>query len=283
LPLGVFGFDDLDVHEGPQGLQIDIEANDRAAKYSRATSVDALQIASGTTPVEAIEETLLETGFGVEVRDLTGGAGGYTTSQIVNPPGTDLWAAAYRIAQSVGKQLYVDRDGTVVLDNVPDPNTGDFDLIYDMDSAGAPVVTFTRTISAVNTYNGVVASGEGTDLVRPLSAVAWNNDSNSPYYYLGEYGAKPFFYTSPMLLTLDQCKDAAVAMLRRINGATETMNWTAVPNPAIDVYDLIHFKRGRAGVDDVFVVESMTYPLNVDQPAQASGRNMSQIVVEDVS
>jgi hypothetical protein len=276
IPLGVFSFDEVTVDSGDDGVVISIAANDLSSKWSKALSTEAVVITKGTSSTDAIAE-LVSKASGEGLLDLSAESS-YLMPLAVYQPGTDLWGAAVSAAQASGRQLYVDREGHPTLANVPDPEIDNPVLVYDMDYPGAPVIRFTRTLSTADTYNGVVASGEGTDLVRPLTATAWNTDPNSPYYYLGPYGKKPYFYSSPLLLTLEQCEDAAVAKLRQIDGGTETMTWEALSNPAIDVYDVVYLRRSEAKVSDTFVVESITVPLDATSPMSCAGRNTVAMV-----
>jgi hypothetical protein len=118
----------------------------------------------------------------------------------------------------------------------------------------------------------VVAAGEGTDLVRPLQATAWDADPESPFYYEGPYGKKPFFWSSPLILTLDQAKQAARAKLKKVMGGIEMLTWDIVPDPSLDGYDVVAVKRDRAGVGDNYVIESMQIPLDSTNPMTVSGR-----------
>jgi len=272
VPLGVFGFEDVDVGEGPDGITLEIAGSDRAAMASRSLLLEPLSITKDTTPYDAISALLATVSNMPGVVNAANPPDTWLMPAVRYQAGADPWAMATNIATAFGAQLYVDRLGVPRFEEIPDPDTSDPALTYNMDAPGAPVLRVNRTISTANTFNGVIASGEGTDLVRPLQAESWDTDPLSPFYYEGPYGKKPYFYSSPLILELDQAKAAARAKLKQIMGGIETATWDAICNPAIDPYDVISMKRTAIGLDEQFSVESVSIPLMADSPMQVSGR-----------
>jgi Domain of unknown function (DUF5047) len=281
VPLGVYGFEDLEVGEDANGITLTVAGTDRAAKASRSLLLEPIVIARDTEPAEAIQDLLstIDSLPGLIDNGSSTLDPAWLMPLAVYQPGADPWALALNVATAFGLQLFINREGVPVLDAIPDPDNATLARSYDVDG-GAPVVRTNRTISTVNTYNGVVASGEGTDLVRPLQATAWDADPASPFYYEGPYGKKPYFYSSPLILTLDQAGAAARAKLKQVMGGIEVLTWDAVPDPALDVYDVVYAKREATGIDDNFVVESITIPLSAADTMTCSGR--TSIVATEV-
>jgi Domain of unknown function (DUF5047) len=271
VPYGVYTFEDVGVSEGADGLSVSIEGSDRAAKIDRALLVEPKVITKGTYPPDGISD-LLSTVNGIPglVDQTSGDPATDNLPLIVYQEEASPWASAVNIATAFGYQLYMDRNGVPTLADIPSPDNANPSVIYDVDS-GAPVIKLNRNLSTVSTYNGVVASGEGTDLVRPLKYIAWDTDPSSPFYYEGPYGQKPLFYSSPLILTLAQCQKAAQAKLKQVMGGIETLTWDAVPHPALDVYDVVQVTRGKSGVNDQYVIESISMPLGGD-PMTCNGR-----------
>jgi len=72
------------------------------------------------------------------------------------------------------------------------------------------------------TYNYVIVYGESVDNAVPVQAVAFDNDPNSPTYYLGPYGSsRP--PSSPADHHHAQAQQAANALLLAVKGASENV------------------------------------------------------------
>lgn len=270
VPLGVFTFDDLELSEGRDGIEVNISANDLSARYSASLSTNVVVVDAGSTVTEAIG-LVLSALDSAAIDDKSSGSS-WVTPQVVYQPGTDLWSAAVSIATAHGKQLYLSRTGVPTLDDIPDPQGATPHRTFNIDD-GAVVTNYSHVLSTQNTYNGVIASGEGTDLVRPLKAEAWVTDPDSPFYYLGPYGKKPYFYSSPLLLELAQVESAASALLKKMSGATQSLSWSTMPDPSLDPFDVIEFSRERTNISDTFLVDTVTIPLNPEEPMSLVGRN----------
>jgi len=102
------------------------------------------------------------------------------------------------------------------------------------DAANPVMVSYTRSISDSTTYNYVIVSGESTSNTVPVSAVAFDADPSSPTYYLGPYNIVTTTFISAMITTTAQAQQAADALLLVVKGASETVQITMVPNPALE-------------------------------------------------
>lgn len=274
IPLGVFGFNTVTVTED-SGYQIEVSGFDRAETVRQNVFLVSWVVVKGTPLPDAISEILIDRAPNLPALNLKGTTD-VTTPLVVYQPGTDPWEAVTSLATAAGLQIYFDPDGVPTLDNIPIPSRSTTVITYDLDDPTGthPVVTLTRELSTANTYNGVIASGEGTDLVRPLRAEKWDDNPASPFYYLGPYGKKPYFYSSPLLLTAQQCEDAAAAQLAKLSGATESATWQGVVDPRLEAYDVFWLKRDRVGVDTAFMIDSLHIPLTAEGSMSAVGRTV---------
>jgi hypothetical protein len=274
VPLGVYGFDTVAVTED-QGYTIQVSGFDRAEKVRQNVFTESWPITKGTSLSDAISEILANRVPQFPALSMLASTDA-TTPLVVYGPGQDPWEACQSLATAAGMQLYFDPDGVPTLNSIPVPSHTTAVLTYDLDDPNGthPMVTLTRELTTGNTYNGVIASGEGTDLVRPLRAERWDDNPTSPFYYLGEYGKKPFFYSSPLLLTEEQCIDAAQAQLSKLSGAVESASWQGIVDPRLEAYDVFWLKRDRIGVDAAFMIDSLTIPLTAEGSMQAVGRTV---------
>lgn len=110
----------------------------------------------------------------------------------------------------------------------------------------------------------VVALGESVSGDDPpvisASPHGYDNDPLSPTYYLGAYGLVPRFFSSPLLRTQAQADKAADKQLANHKGATRTISFEAVPNPALDAGDAVQVVYpDRSG--ELHLLDALTIPL----------------------
>jgi hypothetical protein len=105
-----------------------------------------------------------------------------------------------------------------------------------------------------------------------VRAEAVDDNPASPTWVEGPFGDVPLFYTSALITTVDQAQDVADAMLLRKLGLVEGLRFAAIPNPALDVDDVVQVTRLRARVDALHVVEQFNMGLQPSSPMQVTTR-----------
>lgn len=272
VPLGVFLITDVDVVDGEQGIRVDVQGSDRSIRVARARWTSAYQIASGTNAATAVGDLLasryddVQTGFPTTAE---------TVGQTVLGTETDNdpWRDAVRIAQAAGFDLYFDGDGVARMDPAEDYETATPDEVY-LENAEAMILTLTRRLSNERTYNGVIATAEGSDVGDTYRAEAWDDDPASPTYRFGPFGEVPLFFTSPLITSQEQAQAAAQSRLAKIKGATEAVDWAQIVDPSLDVGDVIEVQNTGAKVSRLMVLDRLTIPLDPGQPMTAVARTV---------
>lgn len=265
VPLGVFSTENCEFNK-TSGGDIKWQGSDRAKKISRNRFIEPYQIAKGTPLAEAGGNLLKNRWAGV-VYDFN------AVSEVVNAQLTfeagadsDPWQCVRNLFADYGYDLYFNGEGVCVAKLIPDPATtttvfsfgsGDTNLVLDATTKG----------SLEQTYNGVVAMGEGTDVAVPVQAVVWDEDQQSPTYF--GYGKVPYFYSSPLLTTVAQCQQTARSMLAKVKGSSEELSWPAIVNPALEPLDVVEINVGGTSV---CVLDSLTIPLKASDPMTAQAR-----------
>lgn len=268
VPLGVFSTDTASFSRRVTGT-ISWSGSDRSKKIARARFTSPYQIAAGTSLATAVTELLqsrwpfTQVSFGIVTGTINAGivweAG----------PNSDPWKEARTLMADYGFDLNFDGDGIARAQPVPDPATaeavfnygeGETNLVLDANVSG----TLERT------YNGVIASGEGTDIDPPVRAVVWDDDPSSPTYYLSGFGRAPYFYTSPQLTTIAQCEIAAATILARVKGRAQGLSWSSIVNPALEPLDVVTATLG--GSTSRVVIDQLTIPLKASEEARAQAR-----------
>lgn len=265
MPLGVFGWSKATVAEGSDGLTITVNGlQDRAAKIGRSRLASPYAIASATA-VETVVEQLLTRAY----PDVDLGAGLPETGRTVPASAwavegdSDPWEDAYAVAADYGYRLSVNVDGEVVMDSIADVNTADPIVEYG-DSGLDVLLGISREWDIADTYNGVVAIGVGSGLAIPARAIAWDDDPNSPTYYQGSFGRRPRVYSSGRLVTKADAQRAADAQLARTLGISESVAFTALVDPSLDVGDRVRLRRSTLGINGTYRIDRLDIPLGPD-------------------
>ena len=122
-------------------------------------------------------------------------------------------------------------------------------------------ISTTRAGGAINTTTA--GSGVFTmDVVGlPIWGVATDDNPLSPTYWLGSYGQVPRFWESGHITSQAQADHVAARQLSTHLGATRTISFDSVPNPALDTGDsvLVVYPDGHS---ELHVVDVLTIPLS---------------------
>lgn len=266
VPLGVFSTDSAKRSLDTSGT-VSWTGSDRSKKIRRARFIDPYSIASGTSLATAGQALLEDRWSQVEcdftnVNQTIGAAIAYEQGSDSDP-----WQSAQSLFLDHGYVLGFDGNGvaravpvTATTGALFSFGSGETSLIPSADLEG----------SLEDVYNGVVASGEGSDVTTAVRDVVWDTDPLSPTYYLGPYGKVPYFYSSPLLTTEAMCTSAATTMLEKIRGGSEALSWNAVVNPALEPLDCI--SATLEDTERLYVLDRLTVPLKASDSMPAAAR-----------
>lgn len=270
ISLGCFVIDS-DLVAQHQGA-IQIPGGDRATRISRNRFIDPYQIPAGEDVGLALIGLLLNRWWQCPIG--FGAIGRTTNAGVVFEAGaeSDPWKSAQDFAEAHGHRLYFDAWGTAQLEPIIDPidatpvatyRTGELSLVTD----------HSRKAAMGTVYNGVVASGEGSDVADAVKAVVWDDNPASPTYRYGPLGEVPLFYSSPLLTTYADCLAAARTRLANLRGRIDGMSWSLIVNPLLQPWDVIEFVDGgrtRHALDEI------TIPLELSDVMTASAREVAR-------
>jgi Domain of unknown function (DUF5047) len=262
VSLGVFRIDDSDINETAGGAEIKITGLDRSARIIDARFAEPYQIAAGTNYGTAIL-SLIQDAY----PDVPYNASDFTsvsdvTPQLIAEEGDDRWALAQSMATSLGRDLYFDGDGTLRL--VPSSIVGSTAPVADLvEGDGGVLVGVGRRWSRQGAYNAWIVTGENTGEDLPIPrGVAIDNNPASPTYYYGAFGQVPGFYSSQLITSDAQAQDAAVAMLAKQLGTTQSVSFGSIVNPALEPGDVAQIRRRLLGIDEAHVIDTLSVPLS---------------------
>lgn len=187
----------------------------------------------------------------------------------------DRYAALRDLAFSLGRVLYFDHAGILQVRTAPNPTVPVFNVNA---GPGGVLVSMSRSLSREGAYNGVVAVGEAPDDKPPARAVAVDTSPASPSWWHGTYGKVPRFYSSPFILTNAQAASAASEMLLRTLGLPYNVDFSTVPNPALEPLDPVRIDY--RGGSEVHVIDKLTVPLTPEGAMQANTRQQGPEEIE---
>ena len=253
IPQGIFYLEAAKVEDTSEGLTISLSAYDRAGKYARANRINPKRfLASGDPtwpggwPIKDAIAALLQDVYPTTSVNSDSPAA-LLPEQTVDS-GADPWEAARGFADAMGYELFFDRYGDCQLRQVSDPNSTALATSWTYaEGAGSGLLGVVRDQSNEGVFNGAIVTGENPSNGSPVRAVVWDTDPASPTYYLGPYGKVPNFIQSDKIRTVAQATDKATAEVNKNKGLTEAVDFTIVPNPAIDPGDAVKITRLRSG------------------------------------
>jgi hypothetical protein len=274
-PLGVFVIDELTYKRvgAASGQELTAACTDRSQRITRARWTQPYQIAAGTALADAINAAVLSRWPGAQTIVSRTSAPGTLGAQAVFDAGSgsDPWQDICSLATSFGYLLQFNPAGYLEADLVTPLATTPSAFTFATGQA-AIMTSQSKVVANDQTYNGVIATGEGSDVGdAPPRAEAWDTNPESPTYCNGPFGAVPYFYSSPLLTTVAQAQAAANSLLAQILGKVEQLSWEQIPHPALQPLDVVAVQFAD-GSSSSFVIDSLTAPLTATDVMSAVAR-----------
>ncbi|HEY9372874.1 DUF5047 domain-containing protein [Streptomyces sp.] len=152
----------------------------------------------------------------------------------------------------------VNEDGVLRIEPVSDAGSSVLALT---DGTDGTVIRWQGATSRDGAFNVVVARGEDAN-GNQIQGVAYDLDSISPTRYDGPFSplAVPYFYSSPLLTTVTQCRNAATTTLTRLRRTTgRRLDVTMVPHPGLVTGDIVTL-TGAGLTSTPCIIESLSLP-----------------------
>lgn len=278
---GYFRIYSTDQDDAPRKGQLRISGRDRMSGI-----IDARLTAPHQFPDNSSVQTVFDTLVGevyptatVEF-DFTASAVTFPGSHIVEE---DRYAFLLDAVKSLGKVMYWDYEGKLQVRDAPTLSlaASAFDVTHGKDGV---LVSMGRSRSRDGVYNAVVVTGEAPGDQAAVRAVALDLHPSSPTYWYGPFGKVPRFYSSSLITTQSQAGTAATALLARNLGLPYHVNFSMVPNPALEPLDVVHISYRDDSQTELHVLEKLSVPLTVDgaMTADTRERSIEDIGVEDL-
>lgn len=199
-----------------------------------------------------------------------------STLQTTQVADQDRYTFLRDLVKSRGKVMFWNYAGELRVQSPPDPSA----VVFDVNAgAGGVLVALNRRLDRDGVYNAVVARGEApTDQSQPVQALAVDNNPDSPTYWNGRFGKVPRFYQSSFITTSGQAATAASKILQQSIGLPYSVDFTMVPNVALEPLDPIKITHKKGSENHV--IQSITIPLAADAAMRASTREQTTVDIE---
>ncbi|MFI6302179.1 DUF5047 domain-containing protein [Amycolatopsis thailandensis] len=255
--LGYFRMDDVDQDEAPDGV-VQIMAKDRMAGIIDAKPLAPMQFAPGTSVSSMFSTLVGEVYPGATIQyDFDAATTTFPDAHVMDD---SRYGFLKEICDSLGKVMYWDYQGYLQVKSAPSLNTPVFDVTH---GDGGVLTKASRSLSREGMFNAVVAKGEAPGEKAPVRYVAYDMNPKSPTYWNGPFGKVPTEISSTMITTTDQARAAAYAKLERVIGMPYEVNFSMVPNAALEPLDPVRVSYSDE-VMEIHVIDSLTIPLTAD-------------------
>ncbi len=276
--LGYFRIDQPGQDDAPDG-PIRIAAPDRMQGIIDARLLAPVQFLPGVT-LATVFNTLVQQVYPAAVILFDDASGSNVLTRALTAADENRFGFLDDIVKSLGKIWYWNHRGELLIKTAPATTTPVLDVFS---GPGGVTIEVSRKLSRKGVYNAVVATGAATDGSPPVRGVAVDNDPTSPTYYFGKFGPVPRFYSSQFLTSDAQAFAAARELLRRALGLSYTVDFTTVPNPALEPWDPIRLRsRDDQGVE-LHVIESLAVPLVQSGEFRVKTREQSVTLIGSVT
>jgi hypothetical protein len=234
VPLGTFRIDKPSA--GFDG-GIEITGVDRSRLLAEDKFVSTAQSIDGATVVNEIKRLIRQSVPRSAVTDLTGST--TVCRPVIWEQDTSRWDAVKELAVAINAQVFVTADtfSTFLIKPVPDVSTPPVWTV-DIGDTGV-IIGGSESWDRENVYNAVTARSEPLDGSNPVQATVYDTTPGSPTNWHGPFGHRPRLYSSPLLTDVASCQAAARLILRRSVAPARTVTVSCVPNPALELGDVV--------------------------------------------
>ncbi|MEU7039835.1 DUF5047 domain-containing protein [Streptomyces varsoviensis] len=261
VPLGTFRINEPsgDVYAGPVSVTgQSAECHIQEDKFLAPTSTRGYG-----TCVEAITFLIRQTLPNAAVVNLTADGRNPVCPVVTWDVNADRWDAVAQVATAMHAEIYVDSLNRFVITDVPNVLTTPVAWEISEGEKGT-LVSASRQMPRTNVFNAVMVSSENTTAnVAPVSAVAYDNDPNSPTRWGGPFGRVAKAYSSALLTSRTACQTAANYMLADAIAPNIQTSISSIPNPALEGGDCLRVIYAN-GKKELFTVQSLSIPLTAE-------------------
>lgn len=134
------------------------------------------------------------------------------------------------------------------------------------------IISYGLAMSRENVFNVVVGTSDQPDGAEPLRATMRDTNIGSPTYVGGKFGRRVLTVQLPSAATGAVVQHGTTNTLRRSRATAEALPWEMIPDPALELGDVV--RVDVAGRKLVRVLAEFTMPLTEGGSMTCSGRTI---------
>jgi hypothetical protein len=250
---------------------IPVKLSDFSAWIAEDTFDSPQQTVAGATAVAEITRLAQRTLPAVIVLDQSGALNRVIpTFEMQSNPWAD---GIEKLAAGITCEVFFDVYGRLVIR--PIPTLADLPVWYARTGDDSNIVEINEELSRERVFNRVVATGQRTDSVPPVTGTAVNSDPASPTYYGGVFGRKTKRVVSPTLTTTAQANAMAAATLERVRGVSFDASLRTLVHPGLRASDVIQVSDPLLGTGP-HILDRVEIPLSATDLLSLSTRSDNQ-------
>jgi hypothetical protein len=192
--------------------------------------------------------------------------------------GNNRWKLIADSAAALGKMAYFDQDGILQIRDLPDPGTPVWTVAA---GRGGVMVSSGRKLTRDGQANGVLALGEAVTDQPPAQGLAYDTGSASLTKWGDAFGRRLRIFASPLLTSDSMAAAAAQTVLQRTVGLPYSLDLSAVPNPALEPWDVLAVQHSPSDVE-THVLDRVSVPLSASGAVTLDTRETSTVLVTTV-
>lgn len=251
FPLGTFASFNPDIKDNGNSLAIKVNGFDRSKIISATRWTDPYPITDGTPLGDAVRNAIDNRMPGLRYNlEPTNYIVPATTLGLSTQ--NDPWADIVGIASAGGMDLFFDANDIVTMRTIPDYTLGSI-VRYFEEGPNCTVTEFDRVNSADEMYTGVIVYSEGSGVTVPIRVAVWDPTTDLRI---------PYFFPTALITTEAQALQTGQSLLRRVGRSKFSVGLSIIPDPRHELGDIINIKRTRMKLNDAFVVNTATIPLD---------------------
>lgn len=258
VPLGQFSLDNTSRKRPITGdAGVPIKMVDFSARIAEDTFDSPQQTISGNTAVQEITRLAQRTFPAVEIIDQSG-ANNRVVPQFEMQ--ADPWSDGIeKLADAIACEVAFDRLGRLLIRPVPTLNDAP---VWTLKTGnGANITATSESLSRTNVFNRVIARGQRSDSVPPVTGIATNIDPLSATVYGGPFGRKTKQVTSPALTTTAHANAMAAAKLAINRGLSFDLTMEIITQPGLTSGDVVFVNDAAIGPGN-HILDQVTIPLD---------------------
>lgn len=268
--LGRFVITGGSVKRGSDGTTVDVQGTDYSEYVAPIGYTIPTQIPAG--PAGQRVAAFLTARWPSIVTDMAWATQTISTQTFGETQGSDPWRDAQSVLAGVGYDLYFDTNGTCVARTVPSPSAA---AVADYGPGGFRVITtIERPLTRADVYTGVVVVSTNPVNNAIFVAEKWDTNPASPTYANGPLGRRPYMHTSSVVGSQAAADALAVAELAKRSGRGDTYTLGMVPNPALDVGQVITVQFDSSSSPVNVLIDSLDVPLSAADEMRVTCRTV---------